>query len=217
MEEKKNKDKQDIQKVDAKAEKENIENKDNKEQKLNKEREQKKKKLSKQKQQYIIYGILILCIIILPLIVSSIKNAQIKKLKAEHTIFIDSLQTTAKQDVAKAYEEKLELIGEVFSWLVITELSHKQTTQIEKYMIELVKIPEFQELALIDRTGKILLATDKTNEGGEFSDMFPAQMYFNKGKNKVKTMNNGVFFTSKEIAVNNTVFGYLIITYKANY
>lgn len=215
MEEKKNKDKQDIQKVDAKAEKDT---KDNKEQKLGKENEPKQKeKQNKQKQQYIIYGILILCVIILPLIVSSIKNAQIKKLKAEHTIFIDSLQTTAKQDVAKAYEEKLELIGEVFSWLVITELSHKQTTQIEKYMIELVKIPEFQELALIDRTGKILLATNKTHERGEFSDMFPAQMYFNKGKNKVKTMNNGVFFTSKEIKVNKTVFGYLIITYKANY
>ncbi len=84
-------------------------------------------------------------------------------------------------------------------------------------MIELVKIPEFQDLALIDRTGTILLATDKRHEGGEFSDMFPAQLYFNKGKNKVKTMTNGIFFTSKEISVNNTVFGYLIITYKASY
>ncbi len=186
------------------------------EDKENKEKSE-KKKTSKKKQEYIIYGILILCIIIVPLIVSSIKNAQIKKLKAEHTAVVDSLQTTAKHDVSKAYEEKLELIGEVFSWLVITELSHKQTSQIEKYMIELVKIPEFQELALIDRTGTILLATDKVHEGGEFSDMFPAQFYFNKGNNQVKTMTDGVFFTSKEIAVNNTVFGYLIITYKASY
>jgi len=178
-----------------------------------KEELEEKEELKKKKKQRNIF-ILIASFIFIPVLVYVIKDGQLRKLKIKQKQEIALIKKNATENIINAHKEKLEIVCEVFSWSVTTELTHKQTSTIDNYMVELVKIPEFQELALINSTGKILLSTDKKYEGEAFSEMFPADMYFNKGNNKAKEMNDGILFTSKEIVVNKKLYGYLIITYK---
>ncbi len=185
-------------------EKENISEKEQ----LQEEGNLKKKK--KQRNYFIVIALFIL----IPALVYVVKDGHIRKMEIKHKQEIEQVKANAEESIIQAHKEKLEIICEIFSWAVTTELSHKQTSAIDNYMVELVKIPEFQELALIGTTGKILLSTDKKYEGEAFSEMFPANMYFNKGDNKAKEMNDGILFTSMEIVVNKKLYGYLIITYK---
>jgi len=185
-------------------EKENISEKEQ----LQEEGNLKKKK--KQRNYFIVIALFIL----IPALVYVVKDGHIRKMEIKHKQEIEQVKANAEESIIQAHKEKLEIICEIFSWAVTTELSHKQTSVIDNYMVELVKIPEFQELALIGTTGKILLSTDKKYEGEAFSEMFPANMYFNKGDNKAKEMNDGILFTSMEIVVNKKLYGYLIITYK---
>jgi hypothetical protein len=178
-----------------------------------KEKLQEEEKLKKKKKQRN-YFIVISLFVLIPALVYVVKDGQIRKMERKHKQEIEQIKVNAEKSIIQAHKEKLEIICEIFSWAVTTELSHKQTSAIDNYMVELVKIPEFQELALIGTTGKILLSTDKKFEGEAFSEMFPADMYFNKGDNKAKEMNDGILFTSMEIVVNKKLFGYLIITYK---
>ncbi len=181
--------------------------------KIEKEQLQEEENLKKKKKQRN-YFIVIALFILIPALVYVVKDGQIRKMETKHKQEIEQVKANAEESIIQAHKEKLEIICEVFSWAVATELSHKQTSAIDNYMVELVKIPEFQELALIGTTGKILLSTDKKYEGEAFSEMFPANMYFNKGDNKAKEMNDGILFTSMEIVVNKKLYGYLIITYK---
>jgi hypothetical protein len=66
---------------------------------------------------------------------------------------------------------QLVTISEVFSWAVRSELLRNNKEQINQFFLMLIKKPGFQKIQLIDPvSAKVILSTDKKEEGRTFKD-----------------------------------------------
>lgn len=62
-------------------------------------------------------------------------------------------------------EQQLALMMKPLVWAVRAELTRGNQEQIDQYFKQLVKSDKIQEVTLLDKTGKIILSSNKKNEG----------------------------------------------------
>lgn len=63
----------------------------------------------------------------------------------------------------------LEMMMKTFVWAVRGEMSRGNLEQVDQYFKQLVKSENIKEITLIDKKGKILISTNKKNEGDQLA------------------------------------------------
>lgn len=88
--------------------------------------------------------------------------AQIEQLNGEHEAQMDSLLLADASQVVSS-----------LAWAVRSEMTRDNMEQVNTYFIQLIKEPTIENIQLIDHTtGKVLLSTNKKDEGTTISDEF---------------------------------------------
>ena len=62
-------------------------------------------------------------------------------------------------------EKHLELMMKTFVWAVRSEMTRGNQEQVDQYFNQLVKTEKVEEITLVDTNGKVLISTNKKNEG----------------------------------------------------
>ncbi len=111
-------------------------------------------------------------------------------------------------------EQQLELMMRTFVWAVRGELTRDNKEQVDQYFKQLVKAEKIEEITLIDKSGSILISTNKKNEGSQLNKNYNQQVInidemalFDNDNNKV---------VAAPIMSLDSKIGTLIIIYKAD-
>ncbi|GAB4053949.1 hypothetical protein [Spirosoma litoris] len=95
------------------------------------------------------------------------------------------LHVTAKNNQLLVNQQQLTFSMKTFAWAVRNAMIQNKPGEIDEYFNTLVKDKGVQEMLLIDIKGKVMLSTNKKNQGIQFATLFPAYLlqqqdiYFN--------------------------------------
>ncbi len=78
------------------------------------------------------------------------------------------LQENTTAQIDKLTQTHLALLGKPFSWAVRSELLTSNLKQIDFYMTDMVKGQYIQKIVIADPSGRVLLSTNKKDEGQMF-------------------------------------------------
>lgn len=87
-----------------------------------------------------------------------------------------ALQTRMSAWVKAQDDEALRRLGLALAWAVRGELIRNNLDQVDQFFNELVKLKQVDMVLLADPAGKILVASDKKHQGGEFTAVYPAEL-----------------------------------------
>lgn len=86
---------------------------------------------------------------------------QAKAFDSEKSMLVKQFDETLLTNSNK----NLELMMKTFVWAVRSEMTRDNQEQVDQYFTQLVKSDKIVEITLIDKTGKVLISTNKKNEG----------------------------------------------------
>lgn len=78
---------------------------------------------------------------------------------------------TARRD-----DESQRRFGTALAWAVRGELIRNNLDQVDQFFNEIVRMEGVERVVLAGQDGKILLASDKRYQGGDFSTLYPAEL-----------------------------------------
>lgn len=116
------------------------------------------------RRNWIFYSIFFVLIILsgyLWLSKSSALKKQERAFETEKTMILEQ----ANESYQINSQKHLELMMKTFVWAVRGELTRGNLEQADQYFKQLVKADKVDEITLIDKNSKILLTTNKKNEG----------------------------------------------------
>ena len=82
----------------------------------------------------------------------------------------------AREALARHSEANHALFGNALAWAVRGEMIRNNRDQIDQYFTELVRNERIRLVLLADVNGKILLASNRKLQEGNFADVFPAAL-----------------------------------------
>jgi len=90
---------------------------------------------------------------------------QAEAFDTERTLILDQAQEAFKTNT----EKHLELMMRTFVWAVRSEMTRGNQEQVNLYFKQLVKADRVEEVTLVDKSGTILITTNKKNEGSKLA------------------------------------------------
>lgn len=91
---------------------------------------------------------------------------QAKAFTVEKTVLIEQAQGAMKANT----EKHLEMMMRTFVWAVRGEMTRDNLEQVDQYFKQLVKSDNIREISLVNKTGTILISTNKKYEGNQLAD-----------------------------------------------
>lgn len=92
---------------------------------------------------------------------TSALKRQAKAFNQEKITIIDQ----AQQALKITSEKQLQMMIKTFVWAVRGEMTRDNLEQVDQYFKQLVKSERIEEITLVDKSGTILISTNKKNEG----------------------------------------------------
>ena len=139
-------------------------------------KESKPVKKKKMKTSQIITIILVALVIVLPTLVYFIKGIEISNLTEKYQKQTDSIRAATADELVKKDDANVMLVARVFSWAVRAELLRDNQEQAGQIMIDLAKNANYKQITLVASDGKVLISTDKAEEGKVYSENFYQQL-----------------------------------------
>ncbi|GJM35377.1 MAG: hypothetical protein DHS20C18_43780 [Saprospiraceae bacterium] len=93
---------------------------------------------------------------------------QARAFAEEKTAFLEQ----AQQAVNTNTQKQLDIMMKTFVWAVRGEMTRGNMEQVNQYFKQLVKTDNIKEITLVDKTGKILISTNKKNEGSQLANEY---------------------------------------------
>lgn len=81
----------------------------------------------------------------------------------------------AEKSLQSTVQQHLEMMMKTFVWAVRGEMTRDNLEQVDQYFKQLVKTESIREITLVDKTGKILISTNKKNEGSTLPEEYAEQ------------------------------------------
>ena len=131
------------------------------------------------------------------------KNAETEK---------EELKQEAKGLIVQTHEQHLKLLAKPFVWAVRSEMMQGNMSQVNLYMIEMVKEKNFQRIALVNDKGIIVSSTNKKDEGKPFSTIGNNADLGNNNTNMQTLQDSVINMTSPVMGFNNRL-GTLFVRY----
>jgi hypothetical protein len=101
----------------------------------------------------------------------AVETRQVKQIyESEKT----SAHARAREAFAQATDDAYQLLGNSLAWSVRNALVRNKYDELGQYFTELARHERVSLVLLADRNGKVVLASDPTLKGTEFSRHFPA-------------------------------------------
>ena len=134
-----------------------------------------KKEQGHLRKNWAFYSLLLVSIIALSSIWIS-KSMKIRKqtktFNTEKSVILEKAQKSLTDNSA----EHLRLMMKTFVWAVRGELIRGNQEQVDQYFSQLVKTDKIEEIVLVDKTGKIILSTNKKKEGSKLGTEYPSDI-----------------------------------------
>ncbi|MDF1699235.1 MAG: hypothetical protein P1U56_25495 [Saprospiraceae bacterium] len=86
---------------------------------------------------------------------------QVKTFETEKAKIVEDAKSTLLTNT----NGHLELTMKTFVWAVRSEITRGNQEQVDQYFNQLVKSEKVEEIILVDTNGKVLISTNKKNEG----------------------------------------------------
>lgn len=100
------------------------------------------------------------------------KNAALKRqakaFALEKNVIIEQVQ----QALDFNDQKHLEMMMKTFVWAVRGEMTRDNLEQVDQYFKQLVKVENIKEITLVDKTGMILISSNKKNEGNQLAQEY---------------------------------------------
>ena len=93
---------------------------------------------------------------------------QANNFEAEKTMLLQEAQDAFQVNS----NTNMELMMKAFVWAVRGEMIRGNQEQVDQYFKQLVKSEKVQEVTLVDKEGKILISSNKKNEGNNLAEDF---------------------------------------------
>lgn len=123
-----------------------------------------------------------------------------------------ALLTRANAAIAQNSDAAHILFGTALAWAIRGDLLLGNTGEIDLFFGELVRNPRIQQVALTDRDGRILLASDRKLQTAAFAEHFPAEL-LNEQQVAVHAGNGGNKYLLMPIQGLNSRLGTVVLVY----
>lgn len=124
-----------------------------------------------------IVTIIILALLIgLPTGIYFWKQAALKCVKRQYEARIAKINDEHTVALAASEKSRNEVLANVFSWAVRSEMMRSNLELVEQYMTELVKNQGYNEISLVNPEGIVTKSTNKKYEGNIFPDLMASQL-----------------------------------------
>jgi len=111
-------------------------------------------------------------------------------------------------------EQYLELMMKTFVWAVRDKLVTGEEKQVDQYFQQLAKSKKIEEVTFVNNKGKILLSTNKINEGSKLATDY-TDTALNIGELTVLNKGNKQIAASPIVSVDSRL-GTLIVVYRSD-
>ena len=135
---------------------------------------------------------------------------QSKKFDTEKSIILEK----AQKNLTDNSVEHLRLMMKTFVWAVRGEMTRGNQEQVDQYFKQLVKVEKIEEIILVDKEGKIILSTNKKNEGNKLGEPYPDDILTVEETAIVE--NEGKHIAAAPVMSIDSRIGTLILTYKSD-
>lgn len=102
--------------------------------------------------------------------------AETQRLTEQFAAEKSALLARANSAISGNSEAAHLLVGKTLSWAVRGEQIRGNLGEIDQFVGELVRNERVQQVLVVDRDGRISLASDRKLQGAAFSDHFPADL-----------------------------------------
>lgn len=123
-----------------------------------------------------------------------------------------ALLARANAAIAQNSDAAHVLFGTSLAWAIRGDLLQGNTGEIDLFFGELVRNARIQQVALADRDGRVMLASDRKLQGALFSEHFPAELATGQ-EVAVHAGNGGNKYLLMPIQGLNTRLGTAVIVY----
>jgi hypothetical protein len=120
---------------------------------------------------FILYGVIVL--LLLGGTYLLYKNAQFNKEFAQER---SETQATVRRNQLQNDQQQLTFGMKTFAWAVRNSLLQNKSGEINEYFNTLVKDRGIKEMLLVGDDGKVMISTNKKNQGSAFTDRFPGYL-----------------------------------------
>ena len=100
------------------------------------------------------------------------KTIEVKRQAAQFENEKIALTQQAQESFSENSERNMSLMMTTFVWAVRSEMTRGNEEQVDQYFRQLVKSEKVAEIILADPEGKILLASNKKNEGNQITSEY---------------------------------------------
>lgn len=140
------------------------------------------------------------------------KTVEISNVKKNAESEKQVLQQRATRQLVQTHEAHLKLLAKPFVWAVRSEMMQGNLSQVNLYMIDMVKEKNIERIALINDKGIIISSTNKKDEGKPFSTVGKVSSLGNNTTMLENEQDSVISMTSPVMGFNNRL-GTLFIKY----
>ncbi len=140
------------------------------------------------------------------------KTIEVKHVREEALEDNRILMGEAAKHVLHSHEEHLLLLSKPFAWAIKAELLHGNLKQIRSYMNQMVQKTNIHHIALADKDGKIIVSTNKREEGRSFL-IIGKRAYLSSTQTSLENVGNKKLVVSGPVMGPDGRLGTLMISY----